>query len=235
MLSLLFHCLNPVFSHICLHKNLTIMLLSLSTFPSSLPNSLPKEKGTSNTSFCTTVPPLSLIWLQMYLVWITGKKLDLQTHCLWHFETTRDKDTSEIERSALFYPSLVQIMQSTGQSRKGASCFCAKFDAQQGFVKRGEKLISRALEVRVCICNICTQNVDTKWNCMKRFKGRFIFFFRFNFELCIYAPWTIVFCFFLALPLFTLFPVLFSHLTAPPGCLVLMDGSIWPKPSRALR
>lgn len=60
MLSLLmFGYLNPVFSHICLHKTLTTVLLSLSTFPSSLPNSLPKEKGTSNTSPYPQSPALT--------------------------------------------------------------------------------------------------------------------------------------------------------------------------------
>lgn len=51
MLSLLmFDYLSPVFSHICLHKTLTTVPLSLSTLPSSLPNSLPKEKGSSNNT-----------------------------------------------------------------------------------------------------------------------------------------------------------------------------------------
>lgn len=66
--------LNPVFSHICLHKTSTTVLLSLSTFPLSLPNSLQKGRGSSNTPLYPQ-SPLSLIWLQMYLVWITeGEK-----------------------------------------------------------------------------------------------------------------------------------------------------------------
>lgn len=54
MLSWQFSCLNLAFSHISNHKKTSsaIMLLSQSTFLSSSPNSLPKEKGTSNASLC---------------------------------------------------------------------------------------------------------------------------------------------------------------------------------------
>lgn len=50
--------LNLIFSHICLHKTLTV-LLSLSTFPSCLPNPLPKEKEPQAP--LSTHNPLSLM------------------------------------------------------------------------------------------------------------------------------------------------------------------------------
>lgn len=49
--------------------------------------------------------------------------MDLQTNCLWHFET-RDSNTSEMGRGTLLYLGLAQITQSTGLNRERAGCFC---------------------------------------------------------------------------------------------------------------
>lgn len=63
-----------------------LLSLPLPTFPLYLPNSLPKEKGTSNTPLSLQSPTFT------NLVWITqGKKKDLQA------QTTTEKDTSEME------------------------------------------------------------------------------------------------------------------------------------------
>lgn len=77
--------LNLIFSHICLHKTLTV-LLSLSTFPSCLPNPLPKEKEPQ--------APLSDVTTDVSGLDHRGTKMNLLAYQLWHFETRRDKDTS---------------------------------------------------------------------------------------------------------------------------------------------
>lgn len=59
--------------------------------------------------------------------------MDLQTHCLWHFETTRGKDTSEMEWSAFCQPSLVSVMRSTRQNREAAAG--SALEQLQGFSK----------------------------------------------------------------------------------------------------
>lgn len=92
--------LSLIFSHICHHKTLTTVLLSLSTFPSCLPNPLPKEKGTSSTSLYPQ-SPLSDVTTDVSGLDHRGTKMNLLAYQLWHFETRRDKDTSETGRSAL--------------------------------------------------------------------------------------------------------------------------------------
>lgn len=113
------------------------MLLSPSTFLSSLPNSLPKEKGTSNASLCPPSSALTDLTTDVSGLDHRGrgekKKLDLQTHCLWHFETTRGKDTSEMEWSAFCQPSLVSVMRSTRQNREAAAG--SALEQLQGFSK----------------------------------------------------------------------------------------------------
>lgn len=139
MLSWPFSCLNPAFSHISHHKkknSSAIMLLSLSTFLSSFPNSLPKEKGTSNASVCPPPSTLTDLTTDVSALDHRGKKekkLDLQTHCLWHLETTRGKDTSEMEWGAFHQPSLVPLMRSTRQSRETAAG--SALEQLQGFFK----------------------------------------------------------------------------------------------------
>lgn len=87
MLSLLlFDYLNPVFSHICLHKTLTTALLSLSTFPSSSSISLPKQKGTSKTSLYPQSPTLTDLTTDVSGLDHRGKKngfVDTQALAFW--------------------------------------------------------------------------------------------------------------------------------------------------------
>lgn len=161
----------------------------------------------------------------MYLGWITEWKKNgfVDTHWLWHFETTIDTDISETGRSALFHLSLVQIIWSKVHNRKGVCWFYhrrAKFDSQQGFWKERKKiqLICRAPEVRVCTRNICTKNTDTNWNCVKGSRVTFHFYFSsliLNFAFMHFLTLSLS-VFFLALSVFLPLPLFFClhHLAA---------------------
>lgn len=62
--------------------------------------------------------------------------MDLQTHSLWHLETRRGNDTSEMEWSAFYQPSLVSLMRSTRQNREAAAG--SALEQLQGFSKGKE-------------------------------------------------------------------------------------------------
>ena len=120
----------------CLHKPVTTVLLSLSTFPSSPPNSLPNEKGTSNTSLCPQWPTLTDLTTDVSgLDHRRVKNGFVDTLALAFWDNKRQRYIRDGKKG--FAPSVSgpnNLIKN--RNRKGACWFChrrAKFDSQQSF------------------------------------------------------------------------------------------------------
>lgn len=146
MLSLLFNRLNPVFSHISLHKKtpFAIMFLSPSTFLSSSPNSLPKEKGTSNASLCPQSSALTDLTIDVSGLDHRGGKIGFaDTVSLAFWDNKRQRYIRDgMER---FLPAIFGLPNAINKTEQRGGCwFCGGWAwCTAGLLKgnRGKKLI----------------------------------------------------------------------------------------------
>ena len=119
------------------------MLLSLCTFSSSLPKSLLKEKGTSNTSISPQCPRAH--WSDYRCIWLgsqRGKKW-ICRHAIsgiFRQQETKIHQRWEGESFVLSVSGPNNAINRAEQKRRRLVCQrWAKFDAQQGLdMKRGE-------------------------------------------------------------------------------------------------
>lgn len=128
------------------------MLLSLSTFLSSLPNSLPKEKGTSNASLCPQSSALTDLATDVSGLDHRGGKIGFaDTLSLAFWDNKRQRYIRDgMER---FLPAILGLPNAINKTEQRGGCwFCGGWAwCTAGFLKgnRGEKLIE--LWGRVCV------------------------------------------------------------------------------------
>lgn len=134
------------------------MLLSPSTFLSSLPNSLPKEKGTSNASLCPQSSALTDLTTDVSGLDHRGGKIgfaDTLSLAFWDKRQRYIRDGME-----RFLPAIFGLSNAINKTEQRGGCwFCGGWAwCTAGLLKGNGEKTNRAL--RACLCNIYS-NVDS--------------------------------------------------------------------------